>query len=416
MKKSRPAPLLRPLLYREGGDAGTSPADPLPRERTHGEDWDDLEDLLRLHGIAPYLYSLLAGEGSLDTLPPAFRERLREMHRSSSVEHFALLAEFRHLAGAFSGKGIRAVPLKGAALFTTLYEEPGLRPMQDMDWLIDSADLPAGEEIMLELGYTIPAALRVEAVRRTHFHLPYVSRNGRFRVELHWNLADETIFPKAKAEALWKRVQILPGGETPRLDAVSEFLYLALHAYKHGFLNSTLARRRDCLPLVYDPLSGNRLVWLLDLWKLMGSPAGPEPGEVFSLAGEWELEEALCTSLILAQYVFGPAAGWNGRLSQDLPGERGIKGLVHDRLAAGLLRRSPFFVALAERLQRLDHARDVRLVRALDLLDLLTPTPGEVRLWRSRAGGLFLPFLYPYRLISGTAAAGYRAMRFLLGR
>jgi len=404
------------LLSRESGEGETAAAGAPVPEGGEETDWEAVESLLRQHGIGPYLYARLSREERLHALPARFRESLREAHRSSSLEHFALLAEYRLLAGAFEGRGIGAIPIKGIALFTTLYGEPGLRPMQDMDWLIRAGDLPAAEEVLLDLGYVIPGALRTEAVRRTHFHLPFVSGNGHFRVELHWSLADTALFPPERTGEIWKRVKVEPGGKTPLLDGTSQFVYLSLHAFKHGFLNSSLVRRKEWLPLVFDPLSGNRLIWLLDLWKLMRSPEGPEPEAVLALAAEWDMTEALRSSVILARYVFGEVRGWELPGEEDaLPG-RGIKGFVHDRMAAGLLRESSFFISLAERLQRLDHSRDVRLVRGLDLLDLLTPSADETRRWKSKGGALALPLLHLYRLVAGSFTALFRGLRFLAGR
>jgi hypothetical protein len=407
---------VRDLLSREGRN-GEAAANGVPvTERGEETDWEAVELLLGQHGIAPYLYSRLSREERLQALPARFRESLREAHRSSSLEHFALLAEYRLLAGAFEGRRIGAIPIKGIALFNTLYDEPGLRPMQDMDWLIRAGDLRLAEEVLSDLGYVIPGALRTEAVRRTHFHLPFVSGNSHFRVELHWSLADTALFPPERIEEIWERARVEPGREMPLLDGTSQFVYLSLHAFKHGFLNSSLVHRQEWLPLVFDPLSGNRLVWLLDLWKLMRSPGGPEPEAVLALAAEWDMTEALRSSVILAQYVFGKVRGW------DLPGDdeafsgRGIKGFVHDRMAAGLLRESPFFTSMAERLQRLDHARDVRLVRGLDLLDLLTPSSGEKRRWREKGGTFALPLLHLYRLVAGSCTALFRGLRFLAGR
>ena len=52
-----------------------------------------------------------------------------------------LLRELGQVQTALTGAGLRCLVLKGAALEATIYPEPGLRPMVDVDLLIDETGL-----------------------------------------------------------------------------------------------------------------------------------------------------------------------------------------------------------------------------------------------------------------------------------
>ena len=400
------------ILALEGGREGRPGAFRELRAAPRDE-WDAALALLDRHGVAPYAFFLLSRDDLLGEVPSFFAGALRERHRESQIEHFRLLGECRRVAELFRGSGVRAVPFKGAALFTTLYDRPGLRPMQDLDWLVRRGDLPRAEGLMREAGYVLPGALDADAARRLHFHLAFVKSGGGTRVELHWNLADEQLFPPARLETVWAGVRESATDPFLRLDELTTLLHLCVHAFKHGSLNPSLARRGQWRDLVFDPLSGNRLIWLLDIRKLLARGAGVTPAAVVSRAQEWGIGEAVASSLLLAQQVFGPVRGWEGAAAAIGREPLGPKLIVLNLLTAGLARGDGRIVRTLERLQQMDHARELRLIRALDLLDLLLPRPGEARRWRASGRGALLPFLYVYRALSGPFAIAGKALPWL---
>ena len=69
--------------------------------------------------------------------------------------------------------------------------------------------------------------------------------------------------------------------------------------------------------------------------------------------------------------------------------------------------------SLVMRLQKMDHAREVRPARVLDFLGLLTPAPEEVGRWRSKGGRASLPFLYLLCFGTGFVAGIRQVVRFL---
>ena len=188
-------------MPRRAGRAGRAgPRAPTPRP------WSGALALLEHHRLAPWAWSRARRSGALENLPPPFIAALGEAHRGATLAHFALLGELRRIEAAFAGNRVAAVALKGASLFTTLYEEPGLRPMEDLDFLVRPEHLRAAGESLAALGYTPVHTIGIDEARRTHFHLAYRSRTGAFRVEVHWGLDDETFLAPAVVPDIWDRI------------------------------------------------------------------------------------------------------------------------------------------------------------------------------------------------------------------
>lgn len=377
--------------------------------RPESEAWGEALTLLEHHRLAPWVWSRARRSGALESLPAPLGTLLGEAHRGAVLAHFSLLGELRRIEAAFAGNGVSAMALKGVGLFTTLYEEPGLRQMEDMDFLVRPEHLWAAGESLAAMGYTPVQSGGIEEARRTHFHLAYRSRSGAFRVEIHWGLDDETFLSPAVVPDIWDR-SANRDTPSPRLDPVAEFLYLCIHAAKHGVLNSACARTPGLEAVVFDPLSGNRLIWLLDL-KLLMERAGVGLDEVRALAVRWRVETALHSGVVLAQHVFGPVAGWTWTGPPPAGGVSAARLMVLRRLARGLSRRGRATISLMRRLQKPDHLRDARPARGLDLLDLPFPNQVEIRGWRERHGLWAIPPLALTRFADGIAQAASRLWR-----
>lgn len=87
-----------------------------------------------VHGLAPRLAALPA-DGSL---PAALRGHLADEADRAAARGERVLAMLQTLRGLLDGAGIRAVPLKGAALVLRGDLPAALRPMADLDLLLDS--------------------------------------------------------------------------------------------------------------------------------------------------------------------------------------------------------------------------------------------------------------------------------------
>ena len=136
--------------------------------------------------MGPLLY-LHARQASFD-LTPSVKTSLQALylrHRRASLVRSQTLAE---ILSAFEAEGIDTLVLKGAALAHTVYAEPGLRPMRDMDLLVRESAAVRAQQVLIESGFDAPPGSEVSD---RHKHLPPATRRTQdmmISVEVHHDL------------------------------------------------------------------------------------------------------------------------------------------------------------------------------------------------------------------------------------
>lgn len=152
-------------------------------------DWDDVVRLAAAQRVAPLLYATLRDQAWLP--PPVWRE-LRSAYELTAMRNARLLYELRKALAALEGAGIAALVLKGAALAEMVYDNVALRPMADVDLLLQRADVPAALRVLAASGYEIRTA-----EPRAGATLAYESQVALVKpgpidahLELHWSLLD----------------------------------------------------------------------------------------------------------------------------------------------------------------------------------------------------------------------------------
>jgi len=367
---------------------------------------------LEVHGLAPWAHDTLGRAGLRESFTPDFILRLKDSYRATALRNRVLFSALEEFAAACAKRGVPLIPLKGAALARRVYGNPGLRPMQDLDLLVKTADVEAAAAVLREIGYAVPAHLDEGAARREHFHCVYERPADGVKIELHWSLGEEAALSAPALARLWERSGIREDG-TRSLDPATELVAVAAHAWKHGYLNPALVEDELLRPLLYEPLSGNRLIWLLDLHRLMRAGNATQAA-CRDRAREWGALVALAGAVELAVAAFGPVAGWERAASlvrdASLP-----RYLILRRLARGLAAGSPGTVRFLERATRMDPHLQARPIRALDLLDAFR-APDWIREMRARGLFAVAPIGWACAAAAGVAAIGSAAAMALRGR
>lgn len=127
----------------------------LAREALGLSDWDAVVAAAEAHGLAPLVHTHLRAAG-VHPPPPAARDLLGLYlrHQQANRIRFRTLAVvLTELAAA----GVPVVVLKGAALAHLAYPEPGLRPMSDVDLLLEPEAADMAREVLGDLGFADPA-------------------------------------------------------------------------------------------------------------------------------------------------------------------------------------------------------------------------------------------------------------------
>ena len=147
--------------------------------------WEELLHLAEKEGMTPLLKKHLDESGS--EYPLAVRRSLhllRKRHQHKTEVRIKVLQEILSL---FEQHALAAILLKGAALAHTLYPDPVLRPMRDIDILLAKEAAEVAQALLVNNGF-MPAESPIPS---DHFHLPSLLKEVdgvQICVELHRGL------------------------------------------------------------------------------------------------------------------------------------------------------------------------------------------------------------------------------------
>jgi len=138
----------------------------LPRRASLVQDWDALLALAEEHGLGPLLFSHLTDAGV--DIPADARRKLQAVYVRHQRSNEVLFAVLERLIGVFEGAKIDAVVLKGPALVQLVYRDPGLRPIGDLDLLVDEGKAVHAQRLLGEAGFDIRMPDSDYRMSRTH--------------------------------------------------------------------------------------------------------------------------------------------------------------------------------------------------------------------------------------------------------
>jgi len=218
-------------------------------------DWEAARWAIQVHGIAPLLDRAFEASPNGAALPERLRAYLAEQRRLSGQRVTRLLDELTAILQAASRQAIRVAPLKGSLLATNYYDQPGLRPMNDLDLLVHPADEARMLDVLAGLGYRkIARGWKHIALSRSGGAESIVSYEGEHpdnprSVELHVRVAEQFWGIRYDLTAeIWagSAPGMLLGVDAQVLQPVALLHHLVVHAS-----SDTIARRLRLLHL-YD--------------------------------------------------------------------------------------------------------------------------------------------------------------------
>jgi hypothetical protein len=235
----------------------------LPVERTRGE-WAALltcpGDLWApdAHQLRPLLSRALVDAGIDDPIVPQLLQETRRVWVDNQLK-FERLGEAVEVLDA---AGIRTMALKGVPLALTIYAAPSLRPMADVDLLVDPDRAADAVAALAARGWTIEWELVDDFVARKS-EVPCRSPDGHAVLDLHWRLVpwvgrswaarDPAVWHDATPLAVHGHVTLAPA-------AHDLLLHVILHAFRSGWAcvprwvaDVTLLVRSATSTLDWDP-------------------------------------------------------------------------------------------------------------------------------------------------------------------
>jgi hypothetical protein len=247
--------------------------------------WQGLAEFAEEQGLAP-LFDRYARQAGLD-LPPTLRLQLQGLslrHRLANLQRSATLSK---ILAVCQEAGIEVVLLKGAALFQSVYPDPALRPMRDLDLLTRPEQSQKMVSLLKDLGFR-PDSI---AGRLPLHHLPSLTKpieGMQLNVEVHFSLYHADWHVRTPKEYEWidrsRPFDFL--GQTAYSLCLEDLLW---HIYQHA---------------VNGPL---RLISLADLVSV---------AEHFVDQIDWDMIRRAYPALLAALALIHPHAQLDDRLLQ----------------------------------------------------------------------------------------------------
>ena len=205
------------------------PVGQIPVPELDAVDWSNVLQLSEHHRLRGLLCQRL--EAVQVDVPEAVLSRLRSQRLRAVTRELAIRRELNVIGEALAESAVLAMAMKGAALIDTVYKEPGLRPMIDLDLLVEPDGIDRATQALGNAGYRpvgLPRHLRAYYDRERHQHrVPLVHDQHPLPVELHERLILE--IDPVSTDQVFARSAEGRGGSLQLPDPTDLLLQVAFH-------------------------------------------------------------------------------------------------------------------------------------------------------------------------------------------
>jgi hypothetical protein len=194
-------------------------------------------------GVSGLLFHCLSSYAK-DTVPAEVYRRLEREYLTGAGRNIFIAAQLKELFRRFQSRRLPVLIMRGAVFFKQLYPSPGIRPMADVDIVIDKENCSAMKTLLEESGYRHPPGYPFLFHNNSVYLDLHLNTTGLWRVK-SWpstfNIKDEEIWGKTKAVD-----DIFPLVRT--LGIYDSVLACCEHLQRHSF---------------------RRLIWFVDIARLI---------------------------------------------------------------------------------------------------------------------------------------------------
>ena len=266
------------------------PGGPAPDELpSDNRSWADLLNRARQTGLAGLVMESARRHGV--AIPDGPERSLREAAGKVAANQLNLVHELDTILRQCNDARVPIMLLKGAALCHTIYEEPGLRPMSDIDLLVPPDALARAFQVLEAIGCRRGSTpIREDFFPRFHYEIELLTASpSPARLDLHVRpLRPLRISQTMPDGALWEKARTIRVVRGEALIPKPEFMFiqLAAHAAYHGW---------------------ERLIWLYDIhrWSRRYGDA-MDWHEVVERCREWRLSLPVMRTIERTAALFGP--------------------------------------------------------------------------------------------------------------
>ena len=195
--------------------------------------FDDLDG--GSYRLMPMLYKKLA---PLSMKGDTRYEKIKGIYRYTLYKNSLVLAGLREILRALSEAGVPVMLLKGGAMILKYYPDRGMRPMNDIDLLVEKKNLGPALGALGGLGWRDIGQKVYDLFLRRH---PAVTMAGglRFELDVHWNLLTE-YDPRIDPRGWWRDARLIDWQGMPvyLLAPEDQLIHLCAHGIKYDALPS----------------------------------------------------------------------------------------------------------------------------------------------------------------------------------
>jgi hypothetical protein len=214
----------------EGRDTLMSAAlDPPDRALASWRRWERSGADPRTDPVAQRWLPLIGHNLRDSPVEPELRALFVEARRNAWASNLRLLDAARPALDSLAAAGIRTMLLKGAVLAHPIYTEPGLRPIGDVDVLVEPVHAREATRIVEELGWFAVRGPRERDLLLAHSVNLWKPPHGA--LDLHRYLLAESCWAGAD-DGVWQRAQ--PMTSMTSMTVVPAPADLLLHVCLHG--------------------------------------------------------------------------------------------------------------------------------------------------------------------------------------
>jgi hypothetical protein len=201
-------------------------------------DWDYLSLTAARLYAGPLFYHHLKEWRDTGEIDPRLLHPLEEQYRMSTARNMRLLHAFDRITEGLTAKGIPCIGLKGVVLCRTLYPEPALRPMFDIDVLVKREDLRGADEEFRKAGYQPVGFPLPDIPQGSVYDTHYIKgKEAPVPLELHWDLGEKNRY-RLDVSGIWDRARPSRYGPFLEMSDDDTLVYLSLHFFKHYLFKS----------------------------------------------------------------------------------------------------------------------------------------------------------------------------------
>ncbi len=214
-------------------------------------DWDVIVENSIRHNVTPlFCWGLeqLPARALETRVPSAALAELRRLLQGSRARHERLFGTIADLAEAFARAGVPVMGLKDVQLACTVYPEPGLRTLGDIDLLIHRNDYAAAAACLQQLGFVAQPAPDIPYRLKYAWAHFFKRPADNVWLDLQWNVVQrewdayhEGNFD-FEIERMWRGAQWLPLSHGAiRVPKPEDMLFhLCQHLEGHGYAELVL--------------------------------------------------------------------------------------------------------------------------------------------------------------------------------